>query len=257
MTLVEQRDLLGEAKKLITLGKQNECSAQLCDALELLEECAELGASTRWGREARDAIPSIEALIESTTTRVNYIHEPPTCPVHCDKEMELRSSKHSGAEFWGCQLFPQCTRTRDVSIPDAVPVQQAKEPMELNLPHTAMVVRRVYVRDKQEIENEISEGEVPMTQQQQDQYKLVIGDGLARIAVGRDLSDTDYGSGGKAFVSVSLACDQSAAGISSAIVLAQQMADYYVEQHIQAVRQKCYQLNLLKPPADPNARPQY
>lgn len=129
--------------------------------------------------------------------------------------------------------------------------------MELNLPHTAMVVRRVYVRDKQEIGSEISEGEVPMTQQQQDHYKSIIGDGQARITVGRDLSDTDYGSGGKAFVSVSLTCDQSSAGISGAIQLAQQMADYYIEQHLGQVRQKCYQLQLLKPPADPNARPQY
>jgi hypothetical protein len=129
--------------------------------------------------------------------------------------------------------------------------------MELKIPHTSMTVRRVYVKDKKTIDSEIQEGEVPMSQEQQDQYKAIIGDGLARVSVGRDLSESDFGSGCKAFVSVSLACDQSAAAINYAVGLADQMATYYVERHLQEARQRCYALQLLKPPVDPNARPQY
>lgn len=129
--------------------------------------------------------------------------------------------------------------------------------MELKLPHTALTVRRVYIRNKTELESEILEGEVPMSQEQQDQYKAVIGDGLARVSVGRDLSESDYGSGCKAFVSVSLVCDQSASAINYAVSLADQMATFYVEKHLNEARQRCYGMGLLKPPVDPSLRPQY
>lgn len=128
--------------------------------------------------------------------------------------------------------------------------------MTLELPHTALRVRRVYYADKGvEVDNEVLEGEVPMSQEQQDQYKAVIGDGQARVSVGRDMSDMNYGSGGKVFVSVSLACDQSAAAVQYAVGLAAQAADYYVEQHFQQMKQRCFALGLLKPPTD--GRPQY
>ncbi len=94
-----------------------------------------------------------------------------------------------------------------------------------------------------------------MTQQQQDVYKSLIGDGQARVSVGREMSESDYGSGGKAFVSVSLACDQSANGISGAINLASQVADFFVTEHHKQVKQRCIEMGLLK---DPNAgRPTY
>jgi len=129
--------------------------------------------------------------------------------------------------------------------------------MDLQLPYSALTVRRVYIRDKQEVNSEILEGEVPMSQEQQDYYKGVIGDGQARVSVGRDLSELDFGSGGKVFVSVSLTCDQSQAGVTQAIQLASQMAGYYVEQHLHEVKQRCVVLGLLKPTVDPNARPSY
>lgn len=128
--------------------------------------------------------------------------------------------------------------------------------MTVELPHTQLKVRRVYIENAKEIDNEISEGEAPMSDQQQDYYKGVIGDGQARISVGRDMSEMDYGSGGKVFISVSLACDQSSAGISQAVQLAAQMADYFVDQHYQQMKQRCMQLQLLKPAAT-NGRPQY
>ncbi len=126
----------------------------------------------------------------------------------------------------------------------------------MQLPLATLTVRRVYVQNKNEIDSEISEGEAPMSEQQQDQYKGIIGDGQARVAVGRDMSEMDFGSGGKVFISVSLACDQSATGISWAAGLAAQMADYFVEQHYQQMKQRCINLRLLKP-AVPGERPQY
>lgn len=128
--------------------------------------------------------------------------------------------------------------------------------MAHNVSTPSLTVRRVYVRDGIPNGSEISEGDAPMTEIQQDYYKNVIGDGQARVTIGRDMSEMDYGSGGKVFISVSLACDQSAAGIQAAAGLGAQMADYFVSQHYQEMKQRCLQLGLLevKPVA---ARPQY
>lgn len=124
------------------------------------------------------------------------------------------------------------------------------------LPLATYTVRRVYIKDQDEESNEILEGEVPMSNEQQDYYKGVIGDGVARVTVGRDMSEMDYGSGGKVFVSVSLACDQSEPGISAAVGLAARLADYFVEQHYLQMKQRCQAIGLLKP-VHTNGRPQY
>lgn len=121
---------------------------------------------------------------------------------------------------------------------------------------TALNVRRSYIKNKLEVDNEVLEGEVPMTQEQQDYYKQVIGDGQGRISVGRDMSEMAFGSGGKVFVSVSLACDQSSAGIMNAIGLAASMADYYIALHHQQMKERCVQMGLLKP-APISGMPQY
>ena len=64
-----------------------------------------------------------------------------------------------------------------------------------------------------------------MSQQQQDQYKAILGDEKARISVGRDLSEKDFGSGGGVMVNVTLTCDQSQPAISQAISLANDIAN--------------------------------
>jgi len=117
------------------------------------------------------------------------------------------------------------------------------------------MLRRVYIQDANELETEIQEGEAPMSQEQQDYYKNIIGDGQGRVSVGRDMSEMDYGSGGKVFVSVSLVCDQSAGGLSSAINLAAQMADSFIVYHHQQMKERCIQIGLLKP-VPTNGRPQ-
>ncbi len=128
--------------------------------------------------------------------------------------------------------------------------------MGTQLPLASATIRHVYMKEGNELDNWIQEGEAPMNQQQQDYYKAVIGDAQARVTVGRDMSEMDYGSGGKVFISVSLACDQSAGGISQAAMLAAQMADYYVVDHFQQMKARCLQLQLLKP-AHTEGRPQY
>lgn len=128
--------------------------------------------------------------------------------------------------------------------------------MGLHLPHATLTVRRVYIKSQNELNNEILEGEAPMSQEQQDYYKGVIGDGQAKVTVGRDMSEMDYGSGGKVFVSISLSCDQSSAGITQAVGLASQMADYFVEQHYLQMKARCQSIGLLKE-VHTNGRPQY
>lgn len=73
--------------------------------------------------------------------------------------------------------------------------------------------------------HEVYEGEAQMSQQQQDAYKALIGDGLAKVTVGRDIGEKDFGSGGGVIVNVSLTCDQSGPVINQAIALAHQIAD--------------------------------
>lgn len=94
-----------------------------------------------------------------------------------------------------------------------------------------------------------------MSQEQQDSYRAIIGNGQAKVTVGRDMSEMDFGSGGKVFVSVSLSCDQSQLGIMQAAGLAAAAADYFVDMHFKQMKQKCVEMHLLKP-AQPE-RPQY
>lgn len=64
-----------------------------------------------------------------------------------------------------------------------------------------------------------------MSNEQQDAYKQIIGDGQAKVTVSKELSEADYGNGGKVFVSVTLTCDQSTTGITTGISWAKYLAD--------------------------------
>jgi hypothetical protein len=98
-----------------------------------------------------------------------------------------------------------------------------------------------------ESSHDIYEGEATMSQQQQDQYKDLIGDGLAKVTVGRDLGEKDFGSGGGVIVNVTLTCDQSAAKIGAAIALAHQVADGSAWHYQQQLKQQLLQTGILKP----------
>jgi hypothetical protein len=110
----------------------------------------------------------------------------------------------------------------------------SKEQRQLSLPLTRQTV---HVHIKNPPEHLVYEGEVKMSQQQQEAYKALVGDGLARVTVSKELSESDYGSGGKTMVSISLTCDQSHAVVNQAITFADQLALYWVDQHQQQLRQ--------------------
>lgn len=97
--------------------------------------------------------------------------------------------------------------------------------MEVVAAPTRMTVHVRYIKDKSEVGHDVFEGEVPMSQQQQDSYKQLIGDGKASVTASKELSESDYGNGGKVFVSVTLTVDQSQPYIESAIGWAKQLAD--------------------------------
>lgn len=96
-------------------------------------------------------------------------------------------------------------------------------------------------------EHLVYEGEVQFVEQQQlDFYKTLIGDGKARITVSKELSESDYGNGGKTMVSITLTCDQSSNLIQGAIAYADNLATYWVDQHHANLRQLLHQKGILK-----------
>jgi len=118
--------------------------------------------------------------------------------------------------------------------------------MEVHLPYTHMTVHARVVSQNGTLDHGIYEGEATMTQQQQDLYKNIIGDGLAKVSVGRDLSEKDYGNGGGVLVNVTLVCDQSQAALSQAVQLAYQIADGAVWHYQQQVKQELINRGMLR-----------
>ena len=118
--------------------------------------------------------------------------------------------------------------------------------MELQHPLTKQTVYRRVHQDGREISTEVSEGEVDMTQQQQDAYKSIIGDANASVTVSRTLSHKDYGSGGDVFVSITLKCDQSGQGLATAVEYAKQLAETKAWEHLDQLRSQLIQRGVLK-----------
>lgn len=90
------------------------------------------------------------------------------------------------------------------------------------------------------------EGDAPMSQEQQDQYKAIIGDGLAKVTIGRDLGEKDFGSGGGVIVNITLTCDQSQGMINHAIALAHQLADSACWHYHQQLKNQLLQAGILR-----------
>ena len=86
-----------------------------------------------------------------------------------------------------------------------------------------------------------------MSTQQQDYYKSLLGDEKARVSVGRDLGEKDFGSGGGVIVNVTLTCDQSQEKIQQAIGLAHQIADTAVWHYQRQLKEQLLQTGILKP----------
>jgi hypothetical protein len=108
-------------------------------------------------------------------------------------------------------------------------------------------VHRYYLKESKQIDHELFEGELTLPQPQQDAYKQMIGDGLASVTASRELSETSYGRGGKLFLSVSLACDQSEAGIASGIAWAKALVEQKVWEHHAEFKTQLVQRGLIDP----------
>ena len=97
--------------------------------------------------------------------------------------------------------------------------------MNIKRPLTKMSVHLHTFRNKQEEGHEVFEGTVPMTQQQQDSYAWALGDEKASVTVSSDLSESNYGNGGKVFVSVTLTCGQDKEHLEFALNLAKELSN--------------------------------
>lgn len=73
--------------------------------------------------------------------------------------------------------------------------------------------------------HDIYEGDAIMSQAQQDRFQALVGNGLAKVTVGRELSEKDYGNGGGVIVNVTITCDQNEHSIRAAAALAHEVAD--------------------------------
>ena len=96
-------------------------------------------------------------------------------------------------------------------------------------------------------EHQVYEGETKMNPQQQDAYQALIGNGLAKVQVGRDMAEKDFGNGGGVFVNVTLTCDQSQGAINQAVQLAHQLAEGAVVHYHGLLRQDLVNRGMIKP----------
>lgn len=95
-------------------------------------------------------------------------------------------------------------------------------------------------------QRELYEGEVRMSQEQQDQYKALIGDGLGKVTIAREVSESNYGQGGRVFVSVTLSCDQSESGLGQALALANRIAEGTVWHYHSLLKTELVRRGILK-----------
>lgn len=85
-----------------------------------------------------------------------------------------------------------------------------------------------------------------MTQQEQDQYRGIVGDGKARVSVSRDISEKDFGQGGSIGINITLTCDQSENGLNWAAYLASEFAKNTLNLHYEDFRRYLQGRGLIK-----------
>ena len=100
--------------------------------------------------------------------------------------------------------------------------------------------------NKQWVDHEVFEGEARMSQEQQDYYKQLIGDGQASVTVSRELSEGDFGNGGKTFVSITLTCDQSGPFLTTATEYAKSLAESKCWEYHGMLKQQLLAKGILK-----------
>ena len=106
--------------------------------------------------------------------------------------------------------------------------------LEVREPQTKLFFEQRVTLDKTDRPeySAIYEGEIPMSEQEQEALKSLLGDGGASVTVSREIGEMSYGNGGKCFASVTIKCDLSQAGIEAAQGWAAHFASKFVEtQH--------------------------
>ncbi len=112
-------------------------------------------------------------------------------------------------------------------------------------PLTAMTVH-VHDKTKSNNEHHLYEGDAVMSQEQQDRFKALIGDGLSKVTVSQDLGEKDFGSGGGVIVSVTLTCDQNENSIANAIALAHEVANGHAWYYQHKLKEQLLTSGILK-----------
>lgn len=85
-----------------------------------------------------------------------------------------------------------------------------------------------------------------MSQEQQDRFQALVGNGYAKVTVGRDLGEKDFGNGGGVIVNVTLTCDQNEKSVHAAIALAHEVANNYAWHYQQQLKQQLINAGILK-----------
>jgi len=75
-----------------------------------------------------------------------------------------------------------------------------------------------------------------------DEYRKIIGDGLAKVTVGGEVSIKEYGTGASGFASVTLTCNQDELTIDKAAKLAGDFAKNYAHEHRAILEKELNQL---------------
>jgi hypothetical protein len=100
---------------------------------------------------------------------------------------------------------------------------------EVKLPYTHILLTHRISQNDQEVLYEILETEAPMSQEQQDAYAQIIGDGKAKVTVSRSISEKNFGTGREAFVAVTITVHQSEEHIRYGAVLCKNVCDSTLE----------------------------
>ena len=90
----------------------------------------------------------------------------------------------------------------------------------------------------------VFEGELPMSAEEQDQLKALLGDGNASVSIRRTLGEMTYGNGGNCSATVTVTCDQSQEAVKAALGWASYFAEQVVEEEIAKVREQVVRLGI-------------
>lgn len=113
---------------------------------------------------------------------------------------------------------------------------------EIKRPYTHLAVSHRITKDNEDVLYETQDMEVPMSQDQQDAYQQVIGDGNAKVTYSREIKVAKFGTSISEFASVSLTCHQSEAHISYTFGLAKTFVETRLENDLPDLEARAVQL---------------